>query len=91
MSGLAGERSPRTQSASSKGAKDKTQKLPTELGGARLIEAYRLMQTSRMLDQKMLVLLKQGKSFFHIGCMGHESAQVAAAFALERGRDWVYP
>ncbi len=57
----------------------------------RLLEAYRLMLRSRLLDKKMLVMLKQGKSFFHIGCMGHEAAQTATAFALEAGRDWAYP
>jgi 2-oxoisovalerate dehydrogenase E1 component len=65
--------------------------LPPGLSAERLLEGYKLMQTSRMLDAKMLVLLKQGKSFFHIGCMGHEAAQMAAAFALQPGRDWAYP
>jgi 2-oxoisovalerate dehydrogenase E1 component len=68
-----------------------TKLLPQGLDAARLVDAYRIMQTSRVLDAKMLVLLKQGKSFFHIGCMGHEAAQTAAAFALEKGRDWILP
>jgi len=33
----------------------------------------------------MLVLLKQGKLFFHIGCSGHEVAQIAVALALKPG------
>ena len=49
------------------------------------------MMLSRRLDQKMLTLLKQGKSFFHIGASGHEAAQLAAAKAFESGRDWSYP
>ncbi len=56
-----------------------------------LMDIYRRMLTSRYLDEKMLVLLKQGKSFFHIGCAGHEAAQVGAAMAFEPGRDWFYP
>ncbi len=51
----------------------------------------KLMMTSRRLDQKMLTLLKQGKSFFHIGASGHEAAQIAAAMALVPGKDWSYP
>ncbi|MCB2205733.1 tungsten formylmethanofuran dehydrogenase [bacterium] len=51
----------------------------------------RTMMTSRRLDQKMLTLLKQGKSFFHIGGSGHEAAQIAAAKAFEPGKDWSYP
>jgi 2-oxoisovalerate dehydrogenase E1 component len=57
----------------------------------RLVAAYENMVLSRLLDEKMLVLLKQGKSYFHIGCMGHEAVQTAAAFALTPKRDWAYP
>jgi 2-oxoisovalerate dehydrogenase E1 component len=49
------------------------------------------MLVSRFLDDKMLVLLKQGKGYFHIGAMGHEAAQTAAAYALVPGRDWAFP
>ncbi len=58
---------------------------------AKLIAAYRNMILSRLLDDKMLVLLRQGKSYFHIGGMGHEAVQTAAAMALTPGRDWAYP
>ena len=57
----------------------------------RLRRAYRLMLTSRFLDEKQLRLLKQGKSFFQIGGSGHEAAQVAAALALRPGYDWAFP
>jgi 2-oxoisovalerate dehydrogenase E1 component len=53
--------------------------------------AYRNALAARMTDQKVLVLLKQGKVFFHIGCSGHEIAQVATALALRPGHDWAYP
>ncbi|MBN1999740.1 dehydrogenase E1 component subunit alpha/beta [candidate division KSB1 bacterium] len=56
-----------------------------------LLQIYRRMLTSRYLDEKMLVLLKQGKSFFHIGCAGHEAAQIGAAMAFKPGSDWFYP
>jgi 2-oxoisovalerate dehydrogenase E1 component len=49
------------------------------------------MLTSRRCDEKVLILLKQGKSFFHIGGSGHEGAQVAAAAALRSGHDWAFP
>ncbi|MFA6235609.1 MAG: thiamine pyrophosphate-dependent enzyme, partial [Bacteroidota bacterium] len=51
----------------------------------------RTMMSARRLDQKMLTLLKQGKSFFHIGGSGHEAAQIAAAKAMVPGKDWSYP
>jgi 2-oxoisovalerate dehydrogenase E1 component len=72
----------------------KTQKTATKgaaLTKEELVAAYRNMVQSRMLDDKMLVLLKQGKSYFHIGGMGHEAVQTAAALALTKGRDWAYP
>ena len=40
------------------------------------------MYLSRTLDSKQLILLKQGKGFFHIGASGHEAAELAAATAL---------
>lgn len=57
----------------------------------RLLQAYRLMFTARKIDDKILLLLKQGKVFFHIGGSGHEAAQIATAFAMKPGYDWAYP
>ncbi|MBI5475559.1 MAG: dehydrogenase E1 component subunit alpha/beta [Ignavibacteriales bacterium] len=57
----------------------------------KLLNAYRLMYTARKTDDKILLLLKQGKLFFHIGGSGHEAIQVATAFALNKGEDWSYP
>ena len=63
----------------------------TSLSKEEMLRAYRTMLTSRRCDEKILILLKQGKSFFHIGGAGHEAAQVAAAVALLRGHDWAFP
>jgi 2-oxoisovalerate dehydrogenase E1 component len=56
-----------------------------------LREAYTNAVAARLMDAKILILLKQGKVFFHIGCSGHEAAQVATAMALQPGKDWCYP
>ena len=56
-----------------------------------LSSIYRTMALGRKLDTKMLTLLKQGKGFFHIGCSGHEAAQLAASQNLNQGHDWSYP
>lgn len=56
-----------------------------------ILGIYQKMALSRRLDEKMLILLKQGKSFFHIGASGHEAAQLAAATAMRPGVDWAYP
>tara|TARA_Y100001980_G_scaffold45769_1_gene26980 strand:+ start:527 stop:2530 length:2004 start_codon:yes stop_codon:yes gene_type:complete len=56
-----------------------------------ILDIYKKMVTSRKLDEKMLVLLKQGKSFFHIGASGHEAAQLAAANLMKQYKDWSFP
>ena len=56
-----------------------------------LLDIYNKMYLARTLDEKQLILLKQGKGFFHIGCSGHEGAQLAASNNLNPGKDWVYP
>ena len=56
-----------------------------------LMNIYRNMALSRYLDEKQLILLKQGKGFFHIGCAGHEAAGLAAALSFKPGFDYAYP
>ena len=56
-----------------------------------VLEVYKKMLLSRKLDEKMLILLKQGKSYFHIGASGHEAAQMAAAVLIHSGEDWSFP
>ena len=56
-----------------------------------ILDLYQKMFISRKLDEKMLILLKQGKSFFHIGASGHEAAQLAAANLMKPNQDWSFP
>jgi len=56
-----------------------------------LLIIFELMFKSRRLDEKQLILLKQGKGFFHIGASGHEAAQVAAAYSMNSDTDYAYP
>lgn len=56
-----------------------------------LLEMYRTMLLARRLDERAWVLHRQGKIAFHISGIGHEAAQVGAAFAVRRGQDWVVP
>jgi 2-oxoisovalerate dehydrogenase E1 component len=61
--------------------------IPNEL----LVRAFTAMYSARKTDDKILILLKQGKIFFHIGGSGHEAAQVGTALAMKPGHDWAYP
>ena len=56
-----------------------------------LLNIYKKMALARRLDEKQLIMLKQGKAFFHIGCSGHEASQMAAAQNMIPGKDWSYP
>ena len=56
-----------------------------------LLDLYRVMLLARRLDERAWVLHRQGKIAFHISGIGQEAAQVGAAFALRRGKDWVAP
>jgi 2-oxoisovalerate dehydrogenase E1 component alpha subunit len=56
-----------------------------------LLEMYWAMLLSRRLDERCWVLHRQGKVVFHISAIGHEATQVGAAFAINRGVDYVHP
>ena len=61
------------------------------LSREQIVQAYKNCVSARLIDSKILVLLKQGKVFFHIGGSGHEVAQTATALAMKPGHDWAYP
>ncbi len=56
-----------------------------------LLEIYRMMLLSRRLDERAWALHRQGRVQFHVSAMGHEATQVGAAFAINRGVDYVVP
>jgi 2-oxoisovalerate dehydrogenase E1 component len=56
-----------------------------------LLLLYKNFIKTRFLDQKMITMIKQGKSYFHIGSSGHEAIQTAMAYAMQPGYDWAYP
>ncbi|MGA2360129.1 MAG: dehydrogenase E1 component subunit alpha/beta [Terriglobales bacterium] len=69
----------------------KTGKTYQGLTSQQLIDAYRIMFTSRRVDDREILLKRQQKVFFQISSAGHEAVGVAAAFVLKPGYDWFYP
>jgi 2-oxoisovalerate dehydrogenase E1 component len=61
------------------------------LTGQQLIDAYRIMFTSRRVDDREILLKRQQKVFFQISGAGHEALGVAAALALKPAYDWFFP
>ncbi|HEU5323386.1 MAG TPA: thiamine pyrophosphate-dependent dehydrogenase E1 component subunit alpha [Methylomirabilota bacterium] len=65
---------------------------PSESGTSGLhLAIYRDMVRSRLLSDRMFTLNRQGRAAFAITGQGHEAAQVASAYAIDRGTDWVLP
>jgi 2-oxoisovalerate dehydrogenase E1 component alpha subunit len=56
-----------------------------------VLEMYETMLLARKIDERMWLLNRSGKIPFVISCQGQEAAQVGAAFALDRGKDYVCP
>jgi 2-oxoisovalerate dehydrogenase E1 component alpha subunit len=51
---------------------------------------YEAMMRTRLVDERMMMLQRQGRVGFHVGCRGEEACIVASAAAL-RDQDWIFP
>ena len=56
-----------------------------------VLAMYRQMLMARAVDERMWLMQRAGKIAFIISGQGHEGAQVATAWPLRRGQDWMAP
>ena len=52
---------------------------------------YWTMLLARQLDERAWTLHRERKIAFHVSGIGHEAAQIGAAFAMRPGHDWLAP
>ena len=52
------------------------------------LEIFWVMLLARRLDERAWALHSEKKIAYHVSCIGHEAAQVGAAFAMQREQDW---
>src|ERR1700686_4972458 len=69
----------------------KKNKLYEGLTRDQLIQIYRIIYTSRRIDDREILLKRQQKIYFQMSGAGHEAIGAAAGLAMKPGYDWFYP
>lgn len=60
------------------------------LSTAEVVDLYRHMVRTRVLDERLTTLQRQGRIGFHVGSLGEEAAIIGSAWAM-RTTDWLFP
>ena len=61
-----------------------------DIDEATLLRIYETMLLVRVLDDRMMILQRQGRIGFYGACTGQEATPIGTAAALE-DRDWIFP
>ena len=61
-----------------------------KLGDEEVRHLYRHLVETRLLDERFVMLQRQGRIGFHVGSLGEEAAILGSAFAM-REKDWLFP
>lgn len=60
------------------------------LDATTLTDLYRAMVRTRVIDERLVALQRQGRIGFHIGSIGEEATILGSVAAL-RSQDWIFP
>ena len=66
------------------------ERLEPDLSGAQLKEMYKTMLQVRLMDERGMLLQRQGRLGFYISAEGQEAVHVGAGYALDQD-DWYFP
>lgn len=61
-----------------------------KLSDERIVELYSWMVRTRIIDDRLVTLQRQGRIGFHIGSLGEEATILGSA-AAARPQDWIFP
>lgn len=61
-----------------------------KLSDERLVQLYSAMVRTRIIDERLVTLQRQGRIGFHIGSLGEEATIIGSA-AAARDQDWIFP
>jgi pyruvate dehydrogenase E1 component alpha subunit len=64
--------------------------LELDLSATDLKKLYATMVRVRKMDEKLILLQRQGRIGFYLSCLGQEACHIGAAFALNDD-DWIFP
>jgi pyruvate dehydrogenase E1 component alpha subunit len=62
-----------------------------KMGDDLLLEALRWMLLSRLYDERVGTLQRQGRYGVFSPALGQEASVIGSSFALDRGKDWIVP
>jgi len=60
-----------------------------KLDRALVLRIYRALVRTRVVDERLTALQRQGRIGFHVGCLGEEGAIIGSTAAL-RDQDWIF-
>ena len=66
------------------------QRFEPQISKKELLKMYRTLVQVRMLDNRMLILQRQGRIGFYVPSSGEEAVQIGSAWELDED-DWVFP